>query len=403
MASLTSVYCLNPSLHKMQVAYLSYLRVLFQSAENFCPLGSLRMTPNPKYEKEAKDSLGINYDICLNYCDGGKISNKEVVEIAQCLDRVQNRIRPKLEENLDKLSARDNLRLVISEWYSYAPPPEFNVSALIKVFNDPNVNVKPLARELETVLEHDDQRDDSTMARKKSANNKSEKQRLEIRGSNNEERQIRERGHSQSEGFPDTQSSHAQSVTSSFRSPAFDDEDEDEKKFFIVRGSQRPLHDTLINALSYYMRGHKYDVDLMSAFATKIGQVKLWNELKKDGLTDMEEVVKRLLTAWRSEVDATEENLMRFLRGFQEFEKCVQLLEDYTNQHRMQRFMSDTNLLESDFERDGPRASVRARQVFKQHQIPATAKQSTLHNVHFGNYDGPVVKMALYMLQGHIM
>ena len=26
-----------------------------------------------------------------------------------------------------------------------------------------------------------------------------------------------------------------------------------------------------------------------------------------------------------------------------------------------------------------------------------------LHNVHFGYYDGPVVKMALYMLQGHIM
>ena len=28
---------------------------------------------------------------------------------------------------------------------------------------------------------------------------------------------------------------------------------------------------------------------------------------------------------------------------------------------------------------------------------------SPLHNVHFGYYDGPVVKMALYMLQGHIM
>ena len=26
-----------------------------------------------------------------------------------------------------------------------------------------------------------------------------------------------------------------------------------------------------------------------------------------------------------------------------------------------------------------------------------------VHNVHFGKYDGPVVKMALYMLQGHIM
>ena len=28
---------------------------------------------------------------------------------------------------------------------------------------------------------------------------------------------------------------------------------------------------------------------------------------------------------------------------------------------------------------------------------------STVHNVHFGYYDGPVVKMALYMLQSHIM
>ena len=30
-------------------------------------------------------------------------------------------------------------------------------------------------------------------------------------------------------------------------------------------------------------------------------------------------------------------------------------------------------------------------------------RASPLHNVHFGYYDGPVVKMALYMLQGHIM
>ena len=28
---------------------------------------------------------------------------------------------------------------------------------------------------------------------------------------------------------------------------------------------------------------------------------------------------------------------------------------------------------------------------------------ASLHNVHFVKYDGPVVKMALYMLQGHIM
>ena len=28
---------------------------------------------------------------------------------------------------------------------------------------------------------------------------------------------------------------------------------------------------------------------------------------------------------------------------------------------------------------------------------------AAVHNVHFGYYDGPVVKMALYMLQGHIM
>ena len=37
----------------------------------------------------------------------------------------------------------------------------------------------------------------------------------------------------------------------------------------------------------------------------------------------------------------------------------------------------------------------------KRHFLPLP--QAPLHNVHFGNYDGPVVKMALYMLQGHIM
>ena len=39
-------------------------------------------------------------------------------------------------------------------------------------------------------------------------------------------------------------------------------------------------------------------------------------------------------------------------------------------------------------------------------KIPVSVKYvlaATVHNVHFGNYDGPVVKMALYMLQGHIM
>ena len=31
------------------------------------------------------------------------------------------------------------------------------------------------------------------------------------------------------------------------------------------------------------------------------------------------------------------------------------------------------------------------------------AQGAAVHNVHFGYYDGPVVKMVLYMLQGHIM
>ena len=40
-----------------------------------------------------------------------------------------------------------------------------------------------------------------------------------------------------------------------------------------------------------------------------------------------------------------------------------------------------------------------------QHGSPTVHNLDVLpmHNVHFGNYDGPVVKMALYMLQGHIM
>ena len=48
---------LNSSLHKMQAAYFSYVRDFFQSTEIFYTTGSLRMTP--KYEIQAKDSLGI--------------------------------------------------------------------------------------------------------------------------------------------------------------------------------------------------------------------------------------------------------------------------------------------------------------------------------------------------------
>ena len=162
-------------------------------------------------------------------------------------------------------------------------------------------------------------------------------------------------------------------MASSIRWPPFIDEENSEESFPAFGNSFEPLHDILINALSYSMWGHKYDVDLMSAFATKIGKVKLMERLTQDGVTDMEEVVKQLLTAWRIAVDASEENLARFLRGFPEFEKCVLLLDDYKKQHKMQRLMSDTNLLESNLDRDGMRASLtrqapRLQQVLKKNQ-----------------------------------
>ena len=39
----------------------------------------------------------------------------------------------------------------------------------------------------------------------------------------------------------------------------------------------------------------------------------------------------------------------------------------------------------------------------RQASVPQAKPDTPLHNVHFVKYDGPVVKVALYMLQGHIM
>ena len=61
----------------------------------------------------------------------------------------------------------------------------------------------------------------------------------------------------------------------------------------------------------YYVRG-KDDIQLMAAFSMKIGQTELLEQMWKDGEGCVDVIMTHLLKAWSPEVDATEENLMRF-------------------------------------------------------------------------------------------
>ena len=84
----------------------------------------------------------------------------------------------------------------------------------------------------------------------------------------------------------------------------------------------------------------------MTVFAMKIGQEKLFNALiTRERMVAMDVIMKRLLVAWNRDIDATEENLVRYLRDFKQFKTCVKFLEDHINQTRsLHRALSEPNL-----------------------------------------------------------
>ena len=110
----------------------------------------------------------------------------------------------------------------------------------------------------------------------------------------------------------------------------------------------------MINTIAYHMRKLN-DVKVLTMFAIKIGQADFMEQMLEDGEENMEDIMENLLKAWQNEVDATEENAVRFLSEFPEFSECVSYLQDYLKQIQLKRPRSMSNL----FDRGGYRGSVR--------------------------------------------
>ena len=117
-------------------------------------------------------------------------------------------------------------------------------------------------------------------------------------------------------------------------------------KYWSFGRREVPLNDSLINAVTYFVR-RTDDIELMTVFAMRIGQVDLLEQMWEDGEGQMDVIMRHLLKAWSPDVDATEENLLRFLEEFDEFEDCVKCLNSYiTKQRKAKRTKSDSNLLD---------------------------------------------------------
>ena len=106
-------------------------------------------------------------------------------------------------------------------------------------------------------------------------------------------------------------------------------------------------NDTLINAVSYHLKGC-LDIELISVFAYKIGQSDLCQQMIQRGEQRVNKIMKQLLHAWKNETDAMEENTIRFLNESPEspeFSECVSFLKEHLKKNKMKRAASDGNLL----------------------------------------------------------
>ena len=105
------------------------------------------------FEKEVKETLGGDaYEDCLWLCDNGKINISQICEFAGLLDTRIPAILSSQSTSVQN-SARQSFRCVMSEWYNFAAESEgtfmpFILSTLIEVFEDPNVRLFAVAKEL---------------------------------------------------------------------------------------------------------------------------------------------------------------------------------------------------------------------------------------------------------------
>ena len=201
-----------------------------------------------QYEKDVTDFLGKeNYELCLTYCDNGSISTRLVEEIAQILDqRIFGALQVKLTNDHD-LSTRNRFRFVMFEWFNLAhegnkPESQFNVFALIELFQHRNVGQYKLACDLNKM----------NMVRPDASSTKSEHDpSCPKRGSEKENKDT-----------PESDGGREKEYSEKFA----------EDDGIPTHGRRMPLNAILINSVSYKMRDKRYDEQLMTVFAVKIGK-----------------------------------------------------------------------------------------------------------------------------------
>ena len=292
------------------------------------------------YENEVTECLcKENYDLCLEYCEHGRLSIEDVEQIAQFLDpRIFGDLQRKMSSLRDQQKTRDCFRFVMSKWYNFAhegdeKASQFNVFTLIEMLKNPNIEQFKLASELEK--------------QNKKETDTHSSDRLSEESNERLERDWEVSSHSDRSEKANETLPRMHKI-----SRCLTDDD------LPVYGRRVPLNDILIEVVTYHMREKEFDGVLMTTFDAKIGKEKVVRQLRKKGVEDMDAIMTDILLAWRGEVDATEENLLRFLREFLEFRKCVMFLEDYIKQNRcLQRSQSDANLLDN-FGDPGDRMSV---------------------------------------------
>ena len=321
------------------------------------------------YEENVRQRLGweMRNEKCLSFCEEGKVSLRQIQEIANCLNPS---IRGALQNQPTSVreNQRESFRFVMSEWYNHANESaealvQFNVTRLIKVLRKADVKQFPLAMELEeseifvkrekslvcagredrpisldesikdTGRMHRDWSSDGVLRQRTTSE-------ISTFGGSNIQSPKSDKSFSLFETH-NNQSSTATSTSTLNRKLRKYTKPENSIQSV---GRKVPLNDTLISTMAYYMRDSD-DIDMLTVFATKIGQSAKMEELKARGETRLDVMMKQLLYTWSPDVDATEENLIRFLSGFPELSDCEDALKDYIKQQsELKRTMSESDL-----------------------------------------------------------
>ena len=346
--------------------YLKYfhhceLHVLYQSVASKSP-------EMCDYEENIRQRLGWeSYEKCLSFCKEGKISLRQIQEIAIYLNQS---IRGALQNQPTSVreSQRESFRFVMSEWYKHANKTaealvQFNITRLIEVLRKAYVKQFPLAMELkesernvtreksfihagreDRPLSLDESIKDTGRMHRDWSSDGVLRQRTTSEMSTFGGSNIQSPNSDKSFSLIETHNNQSTTATStSTLNRKLRKYTKPEKNIPSI-GRKVPLNEVLISTMTYYMHDRD-ELDMLTVFATKIGQSAKMEELKAEGETRLDFMMKQLLYTWSPAVDVTEENLIRFLSGFPELSECEDALKDYVKrQSELKRTMSESDL-----------------------------------------------------------